>query len=123
MLVVTTLQHQEPVDTAIYNLHLQKAVLTEPKIYRKTHEAKMHHFLLKCIIQTRNISEWMCTAYMREAAFLCFINLKFKFCFWGFAPAPPGLRPWTPLSPSSPKIWTTQPQKPSYTPVFKIAFA
>jgi len=35
---------------------------------------------------------------MRKTAFLRFINLKFKFCFWGVAPRPPpGLRPWTPL--------------------------
>ena len=65
--VVTTLQHQEPVDAAIYHLHLQKSdVLTELKIYRKTHEAKMHCFLLKCIIQTRNKRAWMCTAYAKN---------------------------------------------------------
>jgi len=43
--VATTLLHQDPVDAAIYHLHLQKSnVLTGQKIYRTTHKAKMHHF-------------------------------------------------------------------------------
>jgi len=54
--VATTLLHQDPVDAAIYHLHLQKSnVLTGQKIYRTTHKAKMHHFL-KCAIETRHIS-------------------------------------------------------------------
>ena len=42
-----------------------------------------------------------------KIAFLRFVNLKLKFCFWGLCPRPPpGLCPWT--APRPPETWTPQ---------------
>ena len=71
-------------------------LLTEHKIYRKTHEVKAHYFLLKCVTKTRNLSARMCTAHAKNSLSIRFINITFKFCFWGLCPqTPPGLCPWT----------------------------
>ena len=71
--------------------------------------------VLKCITQTGNASASMCTAHMRKTAFLRFINLQLKFCFWGtLLPDPHHQNPA--VNPHATYNLDPQPQKCSYDP-------
>jgi len=61
-----------------------------------------------------------CALHVRKTAFLRFINLNLKFCFWGLAPDPTGALPLDPLAgdygPPDLLKPGPQPQKSSYAP-------
>ena len=104
-------------------------LLTEHKNYRKIHQAKIHNFLLKGVIRTRNVNARLCMAYARKkTAFLRFINrpIKFKFCFWGLrTQTPTGALPLDPVeglqSPRPPEIWTHSYKNPAIRPWIYIS--
>ena len=107
-----------PVGNALWGGHTLLALCVSVSgkfAERETHDVKMHYFPLKCMTQIGNTSAWVCTAHMRETAFLIlhFINLQFKFfSHWGCAPG----HWWRTSIPRPPEMWTPAATKTQLRP-------
>ena len=107
-----------PVGNALWGGHTLLALCVSVSgkfAERETHDVKIHYFPLKCMTQIGNTSAWVCTAHMRETAFLIlhFINLQFKFfSHWGCAPG----HWWRTSIPRPPEMWTPAATKTQLRP-------